>query len=183
MSTHTSGWLLTAGIVAAGCAAQAATIIKTNNIDNLNLTTSWKGGVTPKVNDIAQWNNTVTGTNAVLLGANLGYQGISILNPGGPVAIGGANTLTNGFQGINLSAATADLVITNSNLTLLDYASQIWSVTNSRTLTVSPATLTRNTGAALGIQGAGTVASSAVTNDATGLIGLWARYGTGTASM
>ena len=181
MRRQLRGWMLAAGVVSVGCAAQAVTIVKTNNVDNLNLTTSWKGGVTPKANDIAQWNNTVTGTNAVLLGANLSYQGISILNPGGPVAIGGANTLTNGFQGINLGTATADLVITNSNLTLLDYAGQIWNVTNSRTLTVSPATLVRNTGAALCVQGAGTVTSSAVTNDATGLIATWASFGTGTS--
>ena len=74
-----------------------------------------------------------------------------ITNPGGNVTIGGANTLTNGFMGIDMSAAMADLTLTNANLTLLDYASQVWNVTNSRALTVSPATLTRNAGAALGI--------------------------------
>ena len=151
MSKRTRRWLLAAGIVAVGCATQAATIVKTNNVDNLNLNSSWVGGVTPKSYDIARWSNNVSSANAVLLGANLSYQGISILNPGGSVAIGGANTLTNGFMGIDMSAAMADLTLTNANLTLLDYASQVWNVTNSRALTVSPATLTRNAGAALGI--------------------------------
>jgi autotransporter-associated beta strand protein len=167
--------------VAVGFAAQAATIDKTNNVDNLNLTTSWRGGVTPKVNDIARWGTFVAGPNTVLLGAGLSYQGISVVNPGGPVAIGGDNTLTNGFQGLNLATAQQDLTLTNANLHLLDYASQVWNVTNSRTLTISPASLTRGDRATLGVQGAGTAASATITNDATGFIGTWARYSTGTA--
>jgi len=173
---------MAAGLAWICCSVQAATIVKTNNVDNLNLTTSWVGGVTPKSYDIARWSNNVAAANAVLLGANLSYQGISILNPGGTVAIGGANTLTNGFMGIDMSVAAADLVITNLNITLLEYANQIWNVTNSRTLTVSPATLTRNAGAALGVQGAGTVASTTITNDTNGLIAPWVRFGTGTST-
>ena len=182
MAKQASGWILTVSLVCASWTLQAVTIVKTNNVDNLNLNSSWVGGVTPKSYDIARWSNNVSSANAVLLGANLSYQGISILNPGGTVAIGGANTLTNGYQGINLSTATADLTLTNANLTLLEYANQVWNVTNSRTLTVSPSTLTRNSGSAVGIQGAGTVASATLTNDSTGIIGTWARYGTSTST-
>ena len=181
MTTCIKRWLMAAAAVAVGFAAQAATIDKTNNVDNLNLTTSWRGGVTPKVNDIARWGTFVAGPNTVLLGAGLSYQGIQIVNPGGDVAIGGDNTLTNGFQGLNLSTAQRDLTLTNANLRLLDYASQVWNVTNSRTLTISPASLTRGDRATLGVQGTGTAASTTITNDATGFIGTWARYGTGTA--
>ena len=182
MSKRASGWILTMGIVAAACMAQATVRIKADNTNNLNSTSSWVGATVPNLYDVAQWTNTVTGANAVLLGTNASYMGIWIVNPGGAVAIGGANILTNGFMGIDMSAATVDLTITNANFTLLDYVGQVWNVTNSRTLTVSPTLLARNAGTTLGIQGAGTVVSANLTNDTTGIIGPWVRYGTGTAT-
>lgn len=182
MSKRVNRCFLTASLLWVGCVAQAATIDKTNNVNNLNLPTSWKGNVTPKANDIAQWTNLVTSANAVLLGDHQSYRGIQIFNPGGTVAIGGNHTLTNGFQGINMSMAQADLTLTNANLYLLDYASQVWNVTNSRTLTVSPTALTRGASSTFGVQGAGTLASTTITNDATGFIGPWARTGTGTST-
>ncbi len=182
MRKQVSGWFMAVGLVWVGCSAQAAVRVKADNTNNLNLTTSWVGGAVPGVNDIALWTNTVTGVNAALLGTNLSFQGLWVVNPGGAVGIGGANTLTNGFQGINMSTATADLAITNANLTLLDYVGQIWNVANGRTLTVSPATLTRGTGSALDVQGAGTVSTAVLTNDATGIIGPWLRYGTGAST-
>ena len=182
MTKRASGWILTAGIVAVACMAQATVRIKADNTNNLNLTSSWVGATVPSLYDVAQWTNTVTGANAVLLGTNASYMGIWIVNPGGAVAIGGANILTNGFMGIDMSAATVDLTVTNANFTLLDYVSQVWNVTNSRTLTVSPTVLTRNAGTTLGIQGAGTVVSANLTNDATGIIGPWCRYGTGAST-
>ena len=180
MSKHLGGWIMAVGLALFGCTAQAATRVKADNTSNLNLASSWVGAVVPGSYDVAQWTNTVTSANAVLLGTNANYMGVWIVNPGGAVAIGGANILTNGFMGIDMSAATVDLTITNANFTLLDYVSQVWNVTNSRTLTVSPAVLTRNKGTALGIQGAGAVVSANLTNDATGIIGPWVRYGTGT---
>lgn len=182
MCKYGKRWILLAGVVFAGCAVQAATIDKTNNVDNLNLTTSWKGGVTPKERDVARWSNVLTGPNTVLMGANLSYQGIQIVNPGGTVSVGGNNTLTNGFQGLNLATAQADLILTNAALYLLDYSSQVWNVTNSRTLTVSPAMMMRGPAATMGVQGSGSLASTTITNDVTGLIGPWARQGTGTAT-
>ena len=63
----------------------AAIIGKTNNNDNLNLESSWSGGVVPGKGDIAQWGSTVTDANAVALGADLSWAGFRIVNPGGPV--------------------------------------------------------------------------------------------------
>src|SRR5437764_14326215 len=52
--------------------ARAATRTKANNTDNLNLTTSWTGGVVPGSGDIALWDSTVTGGNhSYFLGADL----------------------------------------------------------------------------------------------------------------
>jgi autotransporter-associated beta strand protein len=174
--------LLAAGAVAVGFAAQAQTVrTKANNADNLNLGSSWVGNTAPSANEVALWTNTVTGASSVLLGANLSYRGITIFNPGGTVALGGAHSLSTDMLGINMSRATAGLIITNANLTLKDYASPVWNVTNGMTLTVSPATFVRGSQATLGLPGAGTVESATLTNDAQGIIGPWARYGTGTS--
>ncbi len=163
--------------------ARAATIQKANNANDLNLTTSWTGAVVPGSADLAQWTNAVTGANSVLLGANLSLGGISIMNPGGAVTISGANTLTLGRYGISMTNATQNLTINTSGLTLETYADVVWNVTNNITLTINPTTFTRSSRATLGVLGAGTVAvGAAITNDATGILGTWARFGTGTAT-
>lgn len=158
----------------------AAVRIKQDNTNNLNLTSSWVGGTVPGGSDVATWSNNIAGANAVLLGANLSFQGISILNPNGAVAIGGGNTLTLGQFGIDMARATQDLTITNASL-VMAMGDQIWNVTNSRVLTVSPGTFTRTGTATLNIQGGGSVATTTLTNDATGIIGTWASHGTGTS--
>ena len=182
MGKPLNGWIITAGLVWVSLAAQAATRVKANNTVNLNVTTSWTNAIVPGALDSARWDSTVTAENAALLGANLSFQGIVVANPVGTVAIGGTNTLTVGCQGVNMSSATANLSLTNSDLTLLSYVSQIWNVANTRTLVVSPSNLTRGVRATLSIQGAGTVASTTITNTSTGIIGSWARYGTTTST-
>lgn len=168
-------------LIAATPASDAATRLKDNDADNLNLASSWVGGIVPGSGDVATWSNNVAGANAVLLGANLSFQGISILNPNGAVAIGGANTLTLGQNGINMGLATQDLTITNATL-IMALGDQIWNVTNSRTLTISPGAFTRTGTATLNVQGGGTVTTATLTNDATGIIGTWASHGAGTAT-
>lgn len=182
MHRQVSGWVMMAGLACVCCVSQAATRIKADNTNNLNLTTSWVGGSVPGTGDVALWTNTVTSANAALLGANLSVQGLWIVNPGGEVGIGGANTLTLGYQGVLMKCATADLTLTNQNVVLLDYVSQPWNVTNARTFKVNPGVVTRGTGAALSVQGAGFVASSAITNNAAGIVGPWASYGTGAST-
>lgn len=159
----------------------AATRFKDNDADNLNLGSSWIGGAVPGSGDTALWSNNLAGANAVLLGGNLSFQGIWLLSPGGAVAIGGNNTLTLGQNGINMGLATQDLTVTNATLSMA-IGDQIWSVTNGRTLTVSPGTFTRTPTATLNVRGGGTVATATLTNDATGIIGTWASHGTGTST-
>lgn len=108
--------------------AEAANINKGNNTDDLNLTTSWVGGVAPTASDVALWDATVTGANSVSLGADPSWQGIKITNPAGPVTINAGNTLTL-VGGITntIDMATAIQNLTLDNAVLLG-ADQAWNV-------------------------------------------------------
>lgn len=93
--------------------AHAAPITKANNADNLNFGSSWIGGTPPGAADIAIWDNTVTSPNFTLLGATTTWDGLRILDPDGTVTINiGANTFNIGNTGIDMSNATANLLIT-----------------------------------------------------------------------
>ncbi|RYD69879.1 MAG: hypothetical protein EOP84_27640, partial [Verrucomicrobiaceae bacterium] len=180
----TSRRILSASIVsflAISSSVQAANLNKANNTDNLNTGTSWIGGVMPGAADTALWDSTVTGTNAVSLGADLNWKGIIITNPGGAVTINGSNTLTLGSSGIDMSSATQDLAI-GLGLTI-GRGSQVWNLASGRTLTLNTGTFTRTAGATLNIQGLGTVTSSmtGLANDASeggGILGPWLTLGT-----
>ena len=87
LSRFVAGLLAIVALLCGGISANAATIQKANNADNLNLTTSWSGGVVPGASDIAQWNSTVTGANAAALGAGASWAGILVANPGGTVTL------------------------------------------------------------------------------------------------
>lgn len=161
--------------------AHAATRTKADNADDLNLTSSWSGGLVPGAFDVATWDSTVTGANSTLLGANQSWGGIAITNPGGAVTLGGANTLTLGGSGIDMSSATQNLTI-GSSLTLAS-GGQVWNVATGRTLTLNTGTFTRSAGAALNLQGAGTVAASMTgIANVNAILGPWATVGTGSST-
>jgi len=184
MSKPVSGWGIIVGFVCAGVVAHAETaVIKANNTSDLNVGTSWTRGYVPGIGDLPEWTSTVTSENAVLLGAHVSYAGLWIYNPGGNVFIGGTNTLTIGCQGIRMSAATADLSLTNTTVALRDYVTPAWNVASGRTLTVAPSNLVRGVRTCLSVLGSGTVTCGVLTNDtSTGIIGPWARYGAGTST-
>ncbi|MEI6654986.1 MAG: autotransporter-associated beta strand repeat-containing protein [Verrucomicrobiota bacterium] len=162
-------------------AAQAATVSKALNTTALNATGSWTGGVLPGVADIASWTSTVTGANTVALGADLTWAGLSIVGPGGLVTLSAGNTLTLGKGGIDMSLATQDLTI-QSGLTLQSGAGEIWNIAAGRTLTLNTGLFTRASGATLNVQGSGTVATTNISNDATGIVGAWATVGAAAAT-
>ena len=115
----------------------AADRIKQNNTTALNLAGSWD--TLPTSSDIAVWNNTVTGANTAALGADLSWEGIKIVNPGGAVTVThtAGQTLTLGSSGIDMSAATQNLTLLNSaniagNIAI--GANQTWNVASGRTL-------------------------------------------------
>ena len=119
--------------------ADAMTRTKANNTNNLNLTTSWTGGVVPASGDIALWDSTVTTANMVSLGVDLNFGEIQITNPGGLVTINAGNTLTlSGVSGVGIDMSSASQNLTlNCAITL--GAAQAWNIgstSNSRTLTV-----------------------------------------------
>ncbi len=108
---------------------------KANNSNNLNLGTSWVGGVAPDSATTARWNNTVTSANTTVLGADTTWAGISIVNPAGTVTINAGNTLTLGenTNDIEMGNASADLTL-NCPLILGD--ANTWNVATGRTLTI-----------------------------------------------
>ncbi len=112
-------------------------IVKANNTNNLNLGTSWVGGVAPAATSTARWNNTVTAANTCALGAATTWGGITIDNPAGAVTISntGGHSLTLGSNAIDIgmSAATANLTI---QCPLILGAENLWNVGTSRTLTL-----------------------------------------------
>ncbi len=127
--------------------ASAATRIKDDNANDLNLSTSWVGAQIPGALDVATWDANVTGTNSAILGGNLSWGGIAIASPAGPVTVDGLNTLTLGTSGIDMSAATQDFTI-KSNLALAS-GNQAWNVATGRTLFITSLTFSRATGATL----------------------------------
>ncbi|MEY4245496.1 MAG: hypothetical protein RLZZ245_3081, partial [Verrucomicrobiota bacterium] len=117
--------------------ATAADVTKLDNLDNLNLGTSWALGTAPGTGDVAVWDASVTGASSTLLGSNLSWKGIKIQNPAGPVTLAAGNTLTLGASGIDMSAATQDLTI-NAGISLLNGSgTQAWNVATGRTLTLA----------------------------------------------
>ncbi|MBE3096623.1 MAG: autotransporter-associated beta strand repeat-containing protein, partial [Planctomycetes bacterium] len=144
---------------------------KDNNTTNLNLVGSWVGGVVPGAGDVAIWDNTVTAANTTVLGANLSWLGIRILDPGGLVTIYAGNTLTLGTSGIDMTAATQNLTL-NCPLTL--GGAQAWDVTSGGLLTVAGTVATG--GNLLTVQGAGNTTISGVVSGT----GALAKAGTGT---
>jgi hypothetical protein len=126
-------------------------VVKANNADDLNLTTSWVGGLVPVSGERAKWDATVTATNTVSLGSDLTFDGIVIANPAGPVTINPGNTLTLGAElvDIDLSAATQDLTL---NCDLAMGAPNVWDINSGRTLTLGGVV----SGSAVTTQGAGT---------------------------
>ena len=137
-ATRRSPLICAASIALFTVAAQAATFTKADNLFDLNLPTSWSIGSVPGAADIALWNNTVTSASTVLLGANLSWSGLRILNPTGLVTINAGSTLTLGAGGIDM----AQSLTLNNAVTLLTERTQNWTVGAGTTLQVNGA-LTR----------------------------------------
>lgn len=133
-------------------AAPAADIIKANNADDLNLPSSWTGGVVPTSADVAVWDSTVVDPSTTVLGTSTNWSGLRVTSPSGLVTINataGSPTsgaaLTLGASGLSLSSATQDLTL-GAPVTLLGDTLQNWVVGAGRTVTLS-AVLTRSAGA------------------------------------
>jgi autotransporter-associated beta strand protein len=124
-------------LVAASPALRAADLSKADNADNLDLPTSWVGGVVPGAADTAVWDSTVSGANTTVLDANLSWLGLRVTSPGGAVTINSnltAATLTLGAGGMDLGTASQNLTF-NPRVNLS--ANQTWNVGTGRSLTIN----------------------------------------------
>lgn len=126
---------LTAMLAAA--TASATVINKADNATALNVGGSWVGGVVPGVSDIAQWDNALaTSANTTnTLGANLSWSGVKLIDPAEKIQLNAGNTLTIGSGGIDMSAATVDLALSNA-VTIAPGTLQQWNLAGGRSLSV-----------------------------------------------
>jgi autotransporter-associated beta strand protein len=155
--------IITTSLIAFVGSAVAANIYKADNATALNVASSWTNNAVPGANDVAVWNGNIAGPITNSLGANSAWSGIKILSPGGPVQINAGFNLTNGAGGIDLSAATQDLTLSNN---VVVNVPQNWNVASGRTLTLG-GSLIKNVGGAVRFGLADSSANVVVTN-ATG---------------
>ena len=136
--------------------ASATTRVKANNTTTLNQTGSWTGGVVPTSSDIGQWNNTSGPSgNSVSLGADMTWQGIQIANNATAwITINGANTLTLGTSGFDMSASPFSVTM---NCLMGIGGIQTWNVNSGMLLAVNAAISGSNATYSLTKSGSGTL--------------------------
>ncbi len=167
-----AGCLLTL-TMAYGPGASAATITKADT-PTLNSGLDWVGGIAPGQFDTAQFDVTLSASNAgaLNLNANIIWQGLTLSTVPGPVVFVPGNTLSLKNSGINMSAASNDLTF-NSGLTAI--GAQSWLVPAGRTLTINGA-FTRTGGTVDFTSFAGTLGGSTLGN-VNNILGPWATTG------
>lgn len=121
-------------------------VVKADNAVQLESGPSWTTGTPPGTADQGVWDSTVTAANSTTVTSPLAVAGLRITNPGGPVTINSAGTLTLGVAGVDLSSASRDLAL-SGNIVLDESAA--WSIAANRLVTV-----------ASGLSGAGGITKS-----------------------
>ena len=106
-----------------------APVIKANNTTNLENGASWVGGIAPGLHHQALRSNTVTAANSATVATAQQWSGLAITSPGGTVTIQGGGLLGLDRSGLDLSAATRDLVV---NCPVQLTASNPWTVAAGR---------------------------------------------------
>ncbi len=107
----------------------------TGNADSAWEDANWNPGSVPQTGDYVLFNSSSVNNLSTVIGANYSLEGLSVLNPSGPVGIaataGSALGISSG--GINMASANQNLAITAP----LDVtANQTWVVTNGQTLII-----------------------------------------------
>jgi len=113
-------------------ATATTAITKANNTTSLDSGASWVGGTAPGLYNQAVWNSTVAGANTTTLGSDQTWAGLKIVNPGGLVTINGSDILSLDASGLDMSAATQNLVV---NCRVQMPVSSLWNVAAGRTAT------------------------------------------------
>ncbi|HYG21435.1 MAG TPA: autotransporter-associated beta strand repeat-containing protein [Verrucomicrobiae bacterium] len=121
------------GLIATSPLSHAADVFKADNVDNLNLPESWDGLQVPDADDVAAWDNRVATAvpQELLLGADLSWAGIRIIDPASAITLRAGNTLTLGAAGIDTTLASQPLVLSNA---VVIGAPQVWNVVSAVTL-------------------------------------------------
>lgn len=110
-------------------------IAKANNTQNLQTTGSWTGGVVPGIHKRALWDSSVAAANTTAtLSAGQSWGGIRITNPGAHVTINGSATLGIDRYGVDMSAATRNLMV---NCPVETRDTSTWNLASGRTATFS----------------------------------------------
>jgi autotransporter-associated beta strand protein len=89
---------------------------------------NWTSGAVPTSEDVANFDISTSINRNTVLNQDTSVLGLRVINPGAAVTIGGANSLTIGAYGIDLSAATRDLTI---NTPVILDARHGWMVNNN----------------------------------------------------
>ena len=110
----------------------AADVFRADNANTLDNPAAWAGGATPTSTDVAVWDSTVVLNTNSTIGVDTNWAGIRIANPGGLITLAVGNTLTLGASGIDMSAATTNLVLNN---TTSISTNQTWNIAANRTIT------------------------------------------------
>jgi autotransporter-associated beta strand protein len=157
--------LIAVGLLTTGTAS-AANLIKANNATALDVASSWAADQVPGVNDTAVWDSTITDGITNALGASLSWNGLQLLNPGGPVQITAGNSLTTGLGGIDLSQASQSLTLSNN---IILGTPQSWNLASGLTLTLG-GNLSKTAGGAVRFGLADSTANVVLTNTANTLL-------------
>ncbi len=170
-------------VVAASCGASLSAHADTyanNGGTSLNAPGSWidlttpgnTGIGVPGATDIASFdsNDANAAPTTYNLGAPTSWLGLLVSNPAAAVTIDtGANPLTLGASGIDMSAATQNVTLSPQSVNVL--TSQTWNVAASRTLTVNSPVAINGTQLTITSAGNGTT-SIAGTISGTGALGV-----------
>jgi fibronectin-binding autotransporter adhesin len=141
----------------------AADVFKANNVDALNLVTSWTSGALPTATDVAVFDSTVTdipedgttGFRLMSFPVAASWQGIRVVGAVDKLSIDsfglGLPALTIGSAGIDLSSALTGTTFDLFGQTLTLGAPQTWRVADGATLSIGGGSLARAAGANLEI--------------------------------
>lgn len=178
-------YLAVGSFVLAPLDLSAATRAKANNTDNLNLASSWTNNLPPGTADVAQFDSTITGPLTVSLGADLSWNQINFINPGGDVTINAGNTLTlSNNTPLAFSAGTASLTLNcDVNFAGASFALVPSPFGTGQMLTLGGAVQGRNATVTLGTGGTIRLASALTTRIGSTVQANEGRLGIGASSI
>jgi len=182
--------------------AQAATIYWDGTNASWNTATNWStasGADTPdpaavpgSLDDAIFNITTVNGAETITLDADQAAKSLTFNNTGTTTLTAGgtARTLTLGIGGITIASTAGAVTLgdgTAANDVLINLATgnQTWTNNSANAFTINNtvATFTRSAGATLAFNQASTgvfsMSTTVLPNDATGIVGTWASFGTG----